>query len=346
MYRSHLLDIPGAVADETTGVPLHYGDPLREQRELAGAFIDRSHRAVVTVTGPDAPEFLNNLLSQKLDSTPATFASAALDLDAQGRILHHVDVLRNDGTFYLDTPPEQHDSLVGYLTRMVFWSQVEIADAELAVVSQLIDATGTPTPVPAALTAARHMPFGAYTRVDSLVPREALASVAELGAPLAGLMAYDAARVRAGEPELHRDLDEKAIPHEVPRFITRGGTEWPGAVHLAKGCYRGQETVARVENLGQSPRLLVMVQLDGASISMPEPGATITANGRKVGRLGTVVHDAEYGPIALALMKRSALGAALNIDGTAASVDADSLPAVEGERAGRRAVDRLRGRDA
>ena len=157
-------------------------------------------------------------------------------------------------------------------------------------------------------------------------------------------MAYTAARVRAVEPELAVDLDERSIPHEVPSFIGRG--DLLGAVHLNKGCYRGQETVARVENLGRSPRLLVMLQLDGSSPELPSPGADVLLGGRTVGRLGTVVHDADYGPIALALVKRSALadpGVVLDVAGTAATVDPDSLPVDEGEHAGRRAVEKLRG---
>ena len=162
----------------------------------------------------------------------------------------------------------------------------------------------------------------------------------EHGVAYAGMMAFTAARVRNVEPELGVDLDEKSIPHEAPRLINRG--EHVGAVHLNKGCYRGQETVARVENLGRSPRLLVMLQLDGSAPHDPQPGETITSNGRKVGRLGTVVQDADYGPVALGLVKRSALTAPLDIEGVAASVDPDSLPTDEGEKLGRLAVDKLR----
>ena len=181
--------------------------------------------------------------------------------------------------------------------------------------------------------------WGGIGRTDIAVPKQQIGQVADQF-PLAGLMAFTAYRVAAGEPETRADLDEKSIPHEAPSLINRG--EAIRAVHLEKGCYRGQETVARVENLGRSPRLLVKLQLDGSSPNEPEIGAEITAGGRKVGRLGTVVHDADEGPVALALVKRSALQAPLDIDGTAASVDQSSLPEDEGEHAGRRAVDRLR----
>ena len=155
-------------------------------------------------------------------------------------------------------------------------------------------------------------------------------------------MAYTAERVKALEPEAI-DLDEKSIPHEIPHWIGRG--ERIGAVHLEKGCYRGQETVARVENLGRSPRLVVLLHLDGSAPTMPSPGAEIQAKGRRVGTLGTVIDDCDYGPIALGIVKRSALDAGqVNIGDVAASIDAESIPVEEGEKAGRAAINKLRGR--
>lgn len=345
---SAFLDLPGAVPDPETGAALHYGDPLAEQRRLATApaVIDRSHRRVVEVSGLDARTFLNNLLTQKLDDVPAGFGGFALDLDAQGRILHHVGVMFDGTAFYLDMPADQHESFTDYLRRMVFWSDVTIADSDLRLVS-VLRPRGNTLELPET-TATRTTDFGALVLIDALIASPTPSTFTSAGFDIAGLMAFEAARVRAVEPELHRDLDAKAIPHEVPRFIARGSD--PAAVHLNKGCYRGQETVARVENLGRSPRLLVTLQLDGSSPTQPEPGTPITLNGRAVGRLGTVVHDADYGPIALALVKRSALGDGsaaavdLDVDGTAARVDPDSLPTDEGDHAGRRAVDALRGR--
>ncbi|WP_460490782.1 CAF17-like 4Fe-4S cluster assembly/insertion protein YgfZ, partial [Corynebacterium nasicanis] len=276
-YRSPLLDRPGAAALQdpdslldATGVAWHYGDPLGEQRraESGTIVVDRSQRRVVQVTGPDAAEFLNNLLSQKLLDVPVGYSAAALDLDIQGHILHHADVSRTEEGFLLDVPAGQFDTFLSFLQKMIFWSQVEIAEADLAVLSLL----GAPVAVPEGAVVRDH-----GWRRDVLVPRATLAeSVAALesaGADVAGLMAFTAERVRALEPELGADLDDKSIPHEVPAWIGRG--EQPGAVHLEKGCYRGQETVARVENLGRSPRVLVMLQLDGSAPETPAPGAEI-----------------------------------------------------------------------
>ena len=118
------------------------------------------------------------------------------------------------------------------------------------------------------------------------------------GAAAAGSWAADALRIPTRRPRWGVDTDERTIPNEVPWLAT--------AVHLEKGCYRGQETVARVHNLGRPPRRLVMLNLDGSASGLPETGDPVsTADGRVVGRLGTVAQHHEDGPIALALVKRA-----------------------------------------
>lgn len=396
-YRSVLLNRPNAMAyqeepphPDVTGVAWHYGEPLSEQRAITstGAIVDRSHRRVIRVTGPEAAAFLHNLLSQKLDDVQAGWSGSALDLDTQGRILHTMDIAvttdtsadanasagdgagsgTGDGAgaaaapeglaFYLDCEAGKFDSLRDFLQKMIFWSQVTIEEADLAIITVLGGPTDTHLPSQAVYsrTVSTATPADASSaqpttglweasRTDIAVPREQLeAAVEELestGLQLIGLMAYTAERVKALEAE-SVDLDEKSIPHEIPHWIGRG--ERVGAVHLEKGCYRGQETVARVENSGRSPRVLVLLHLDGSAPTMPSPGADIQVKGRRVGKLGTVIDDCDYGPIALGIIKRSALDAGqVNIGDVAASIDADSIPVEEGEKAGRAAINKLRG---
>lgn len=353
-YISPLMNRPGAAAAQggdaavdSEGVPWHYGAPLKEQSDLSTrtGVVDRSHRTVIKVAGPDAPEFLNNLLTQKLDDAPAGFAAAALDLDIQGRILHHTDVVRTEDAFYLDLPAAQAVTFVDFLRKMVFWSEVEVTEPDLALLTLL----GGDLEIPAELTVGfvREVDWTGPRRLDVAVERsqldQAVDQLLAAGAGLTGLMAFTAERVRAGEPEKAADLDDKSIPHEVAQWI--GRADRPGAVHLEKGCYRGQETIARVENLGRSPRLLVMLQLDGSAPQDPTTGQQIEYGGRKVGRLGTVVHDCDFGPIALALVKRSALDVGeLTIGEVSAAVDSSSLPTDEGDKAGRAAINKLRGK--
>jgi tRNA-modifying protein YgfZ len=160
----------------------------------------------------------------------------------------------------------------------------------------------------------------------------------EAGVRRAGVWAYEAYRVAALQPRLGLDTDERTIPHEVG---------WIGAaVHLDKGCYRGQETVARVHNLGKPPRMLVLLHLDG-STDRPSPGDPVLSAGRTVGRLGTVVDHVDEGPIALALLKRGLpADTDLSTGGesqVAAVIDADTMPPPDVAGAGRAAVQQLRG---
>jgi hypothetical protein len=137
------------------------------------------------------------------------------------------------------------------------------------------------------------------------------------------------------------DTDERTIPHEVGWI----GPPGQGAVHLDKGCYRGQETVSRVHNLGRPPRMLVLLHLDG-SAERPVTGDPVLAGGRPVGRVGTVVDHVDLGPVALALLKRGlSADTELTTGGehaVAAVIDPESMPPADVAGAGRLAVERLR----
>jgi folate-binding protein YgfZ len=156
------------------------------------------------------------------------------------------------------------------------------------------------------------------------VPRAALDTVADAvlaaGATHPGLDAYEALRVEARRPRFGVDTDHRTIPNELEWLRT--------AVHLEKGCYRGQETVARVHNLGRPPRRLVLLHLDGVSEELPAPGTPVQAGARDVGRVGTVVRHHELGVVALALVKQSVQpDAVLTVGGATAAIDPDDVPA-------------------
>lgn len=291
-YRSPLLDLPGAVVATAPddGVAAHYGDPFREQRTLVrgDGFVDLSHRGVVRITGPDRLTWLHQLLTQHVETLPPHTATSALVLDANGRVetaLYGVD----DGSaiwFHLE-----HDRvvpLVDYLTKMRFWSDVDIADvtADYAIVWE-------PRPTDGASHLARVTDRGR----EVFVPRSELAVFTADAGPPAGVWAYEALRIEAHEPRAGLDTDERTIPHEVG---------WIGtAVHLDKGCYRGQETVARVHTLGRPPRRLIMLHLDGSVDVLPAHGDDVVLEGKVVGRVGSAARHHELGPIALAVVKRS-----------------------------------------
>ncbi|WP_018505231.1 CAF17-like 4Fe-4S cluster assembly/insertion protein YgfZ [Parafrankia discariae] len=192
--------------------------------------------------------------------------------------------------------------------------------------------TTGPYPVTSAAAAPviRRMPYG----LDLLVARADLAAIADqlvgAGATPAGLSTFEALRIAARRPRLGRETDHRTIPHEVGWL--------PAAVHLDKGCYRGQETVARVHNLGRPPRRMVLLHLDGA---VAAPGTPVTAAGRTVGFVGASEMHHELGPIALAVVKRSLPADTVLVvtdpDGAqvAASIDPEAGPEQPTRPAGR-----------
>ena len=276
-YRSPLLDRPGAVEAEgvDAGVAAHYGDPYAEQRALAAgdALVDLSHRPVLRISGEDRLSWLHSLTSQHLDALAPGVPTEALVLSPHGHVEHHLALVDDGRAVVAHVEPGTAEALVVYLESMRFWSKVEVADisAELAVVA---DARGW-----------------------RAVERSSLPAEADAAGALAGIWAYEALRVEARRPRFGFETDHRTIPHEVG---------WIGpAVHLDKGCYRGQETVARVHNLGKPPRRLAFLHLDGSVDRLPAHGDPVEWDGRQVGFVTTAARHHELGPVALALVKRS-----------------------------------------
>ncbi|MGB5111609.1 MAG: folate-binding protein YgfZ [Mycobacterium sp.] len=342
------------------GAVWHYGDPLGEQRAATGsaAVVDRSHRAVLQLTGADRRSWLHTISSQHVSDLPDGAVAENLSLDGQGRVEDHWIQTQLDGVTVIDTESWRGEPLFAFLRKMVFWADVTVETADLAVLSLL----GPGLSEPAVLTAlgvqalpapwtAVALPAGGFLRgvypgeFDLLVPRaakdDAVRALTGAGVTRAGVWTYEAHRVAAVRPRLGVDTDERTIPHEVGWI----GGPGAGAVHLDKGCYRGQETVARVHNLGKPPRMLVLLQLDGSG-DRPATGDALLAGGRAVGRLGSVVDHVDDGPIGLALVKRALPTDTELVTGgevpVAAVIDADSVPDTEGVGAGRLAVERLR----
>jgi hypothetical protein len=283
---SVLLARPGAVPGDPPDerIAAHYGDPLREQTLPTGT-VDRSHREVITVTGPDRLSWLHTLTSQHLTDLAPGVGIEALILSPHGHVEHHMVIVDDGQTSWIHVEPGTAPPLVDYLERMRFMLRVEVARSDRAVLTLIGDA-----PVPEGFLAHR-MPWGA----DLLVPRSEMDEVANSsGRPLVGHAAFEAARVAARRPRLGFETDHRTIPNELPWLQS--------AVHLNKGCYRGQETVARTHNLGRPPRRLVLLHLDGA---LPERAAPVEADGRAIGWIGTPAYHAELGPIALAVVKRN-----------------------------------------
>jgi len=330
---SPLLSRPGAVSGEgvDAAVAAHYGDPLREQRLLVEglAAVDLSHRGVATIAGPDRLSWLHSITTQMLTGLAPRTSAETLVLSPKGHIEHDLHLVDDGQTTWVTVEPGTTTALVAWLDSMRFMLRVEVRDvsADYAVIGEPVRSeTTAPEPLAwsdpwpravgdtavysAEADPARH-PGGERPWRELIVARDEMASAVG-DRPLAGMWAAEALRVAAWRPRLGFETDQRTIPHEVDWLRT--------AVHLHKGCYRGQETVARVHNLGRPPRRLVFLHLDGSGHTLPERGAEVEADGRVVGRLTSVARHHELGPIALAIIKRNTpLDAACTAAGLSAS---------------------------
>jgi folate-binding protein YgfZ len=282
------------------GAIWHFGEPVKEQRaiEAGKAWADLSHLSVVAVSGDDRLKWLHDLTTQFLTDLEVGIWKDAMILDPQGHVEYQFNLVDDGSTTFLTLDPGYAETLIAYLTKMKFMLKVDVRDAtsEFAV----LRAPGAATDI-----------GGPY----ALVPRGEVAQMAQTFGAVAtqvGTWALDAERVAAGRPRIAFETDHKSIPNELGVLN--------GAVHMNKGCYRGQETVAKIFNLGNPPRRLVMLHLDGSDVGFPATGTKIENDGVVVGFIGTVARHHELGTIALAMIKRNTpTDATLSVDGIAAS---------------------------
>jgi len=267
------------------GAVWHFGEPVKEQRALeAGtAWADLSHHNIIAVSGVDRLKWLHDLTTQFVSDLQPGVWMANMILDAKGHVEFQFNVVDDGTTTFLVLDPGYSGQLIEYLTKMKFMLRVDVKDAssEFAV----LRAPGAPTEIGG--------PF-------ALVPRSEVEEMKKTFGGVAtqvGTWALDAERVAAHRPRIGFETDHKSIPNEIGVLN--------GAVHMKKGCYRGQETVAKIYNLGNPPRRLVMLHLDGSDVGFPAVGTKIENDGIVVGFIGTVARHHELGTIALAVVKRT-----------------------------------------
>lgn len=340
---SPLLQLEGAVQAEgiDAGVAAHYGNPMIEQRRLlAGeAIVDLSHRGVLSVSGPDRLSWLNSIASQELRGLVPGESTEMLLLDQTGRLEYAIQVLDDGVETWLMVEAAELPGLHAWLDKMRFTLRVQVVDHTLSYATMGTMATdlsavplepAAPNGVPLVwrdpwvgvstggyqYSEAPLHPGASWHWTEALVPRASLSTLRDalrsagptgIGTVMAaGLLAFEALRIAAWRPRRATEVDERSIPHELDWLRT--------AVHLNKGCYRGQETVAKVHNLGHPPRRLVLLHLDGSESVLPVHGDEVQADRQLPGGeperrfVGTITSSAihyELGPIALAVIKRT-----------------------------------------
>jgi len=282
------------------GAVWHFGEPVKEQRALeAGtAWADLSHLNVVAVTGEDRLKWLHDLTTQFVSDLQPGVWMPSMILDPQGHVEFQFNLVDDGSTTYLVLDPGYVEKLVEYLTKMKFMLRVDVRDASSEFV--VLRAPGVADAIGG--------PFALVPRAEVEQMKQTFGGVATQ----VGTWALDAERVAKGRPRIGFETDHKSIPNELGVLNT--------AVHMKKGCYRGQETVAKIFNLGNPPRRLVMLHLDGSDVGFPAAGTKVENDGVVVGFVGTVARHHELGTIALAIVKRNTpTDATLTIDGIPAN---------------------------
>lgn len=305
-------------------VAAHYGAPLREQRRLLDgrAVVDLGQLELLEVRGADARSWLTTTTSQVLTSLPVGGSASLAVLSPQGRVEHlAAAVILEDDAVLLILDTGGRAGMRRYLEMMRFAARVELIDRDdlrvlgavapaAEVLSQHREPLELPQPVavwsddwPAVASGGvaygpdPEDPVGAVLTVVEAASAQALPWRED---HLAGMLAWEALRIADHRARPAREVDERSIPHELDLLRT--------AVHTAKGCYRGQETVAKVLNLGQPPRRLVMLHLDGSQDVPVAPGGEVRlggADGKPVGTVTSAGMHVDLGPIALAVVKRA-----------------------------------------
>ena len=278
------------------GAIWHFGEPVKEQRALenGSAWADLSHLDIVAIKGEDRLTWLHALTTQHHEQLQPGVWQEALILDPQGHVQYQFLLVDDGDSVFLVLDPGYKQTLIEYLNTMKFMLRVDVRDAsgEYAV----LRAPGAQTDLGG--------PF-------ALVPRGELDEMRKVfseNATQAGTWALDAMRVAAGRIRIAFETDHKSIPNELGVLNK--------SVHMAKGCYRGQETVAKIYNLGNPPRRLVLLHLDGSVVTSPAQGTDVMNGEVRVGFIGTVARHHELGTIALAVIKRNTpVEAQLEVEG-------------------------------
>jgi folate-binding protein YgfZ len=298
----------------------------RQLREECGV-LDRSGRGKLLVTGSEAAEFLQGQLTNDIEALAPGEGCYAVLLDRKGHMQGDVRVLAVDeAKIWIDTEPEAIDAVRRHLEMYKVGRDADVLDAgaERAIVSLVgprsVELAGSP-PLPEhrhqeiAIDGVKCPAVGTSFGID-LIPRaedreRLIAALAAAGAPKVTPEAVEILRIESGAPRFGSEMDTATMPAEAG-IVER-------AVSFTKGCYIGQETVARLHYKGKPNR-----HLRGLRLSAPaKPGAPLQLGEKEVGKLGGSCVSPVHGPIALAIIRREAEpGAELRVgeDGVTARV--------------------------
>ena len=282
------------------GAIWHFGQVAQEGRALGKgqAWADLSHRAIIKISGRDRLSWLHSLTTQHLEKLEPGIWSEALILDPKGHLEYQFYLVDDSEATYLHLDQASLAPLIEYLEKMKF--MLDVAVSSVSDSYAILKAPGLSDEIGG--------PYALLPKSELEATRQAFNKVATQ----VGIWALEAERIAMGRARIGFDSDHKSIPNELGLLNK--------AVHMNKGCYRGQETVAKVFNLGHPPRRLVLLHLDGSSVDIPNSKDPITLDGKVIGYIGSVARHHELGPIGLGVIKRmTPADAILDVNGISAS---------------------------
>ena len=319
-----ILHEAGAVFDPHDGSPplaLDFGDWFAEHAAIVDgvALADYSDRTQIEVTGADRQSFLHNLCTNDVRGLVPGAGREAFVTSVQGKVLGHILIFCEPDQLVLETTGGQAQRLLRHFERYIIREEVIFADCSVDCAELLLAGPGAAgllaglaevDPPTASLAHVEAEIAGckvSLRRVGFVGPQGVLISttrdnlaviwraIREAGAKPCGHSAVECARIEAGWPDYGRDINSDNLPQEVSRNAT--------AVSFTKGCYLGQETVARIDALGHVNKSLVGIC--SSTNQRVALGSTLSAQGKEVGRVTSATFSPRLGKgLALAVVRR------------------------------------------
>jgi folate-binding protein YgfZ len=301
----------------------------RQLREECGALV--RDRGVIAVTGPDGAEYLQGQLTNDVEALQAGEGQYAALLDRKGHMQTDLRVLRSgDEEIQIDTEPGTKDAALRHLTMYSIGRDVTVADATadrvlISLIGPRAAEIAATAPLPeyaneaTTLAGIEALAVGTRDGIDLFAAAadrdRLLAALLEAGAVEVSPEAVEIVRVESGVPRFGAEMDAATMPAEAAIV--------EDAVSFTKGCYIGQETVARLHYKGKPNRHLRGLKLSASAA----PGSPLRLGEKEVGTLGGAVVSPALGPIGLAIVRREAEpGAQLTVGEDGVTAEVVALP--------------------
>ncbi len=313
----------GAFGDDATAPAAHFGDAAGEYRnaQQQSALFDLSDREQFALTGPDRVRFLNAFCTANIATLQTGHGCEAFITSVKGRIVGHLFVFAEEEMLWLESGAGTAEPLTGHLAKYLMIEDAELETRTEELGTLLVSGPETLTTLEQAGAATHQLAPWQHLRgeiagidvhlrrtdmlgvpgVELIAPRTELGRLwqhlTDSGIAPAGRDAFEALRIEAGLPKVGIDVSDGNLAQEAARTAL--------AISFTKGCYLGQEPIARLDAMGHTNRELRGLELESGSV--PQPGAAVFDTpeaGKEVGRItSSALRPSDKRPLALALLR-------------------------------------------